>query len=457
MNSTLQINKEFYLINKSKLINQFTGDQTNKNSIVLLRGGKSTAKYNTSRKFDFHQESYFKYLFGADIPDCYGVLDLSNGNSILFIKKPSDQDLYVEYFKDKSNSFIKEKYGLDKIFYTDDLVKWIQSRKPSLIHILPDNINKIEKTIRNQIYKADISFTSAVLKQKLDNCRVIKSPDEIRILRFVNGVSSKSHTLSMNFCKPGVSEMDVGNYFSFICQQHGCQYQAYQPICAGKHHSAHLHYISHMNLLGDDTKLGNGDIILVDMGAEYNGYISDITCVYPVGNKFNYYQKIMYNSVLSIHNKIIANIKAGDDWVQVTGDSHYLITVELVKHGILVGELDDLIAINIGKYFMPHNLGHFIGLDVHDVGEIFGRHRVLQQGMALAIEPGIYFSDHILSIVSKNKKISKFVNFDKINEFVNAGYSGARIESNVIILDGGCEVMTSVPRTIEEIEDVKSS
>jgi len=220
----------------------------------------------------------------------------------------------------------------------------------------------------------------------------------------------------------------------------------------------------------NSKEIKDGDMCLFDMGAEYCCYTSDITCSFPANGKFTAKQRLIYEAVLSASRAVFTALKPGVSWK----DMHLLAerkALEALKAGgLLTGEVDDMMKNRLGAVFMPHGLGHFLGLDVHDVhgypeGGIerstepglrsLRTARVMEPRMVLTIEPGIYFGDYNIDTALANPEQSRFLVPDVINQY--RGFGGVRIEDDVVVTDDGMELLTDVPRTVEEIEKLMAS
>ena len=203
---------------------------------------------------------------------------------------------------------------------------------------------------------------------------------------------------------------------------------------------------------------------LFDMGGEYFRYASDITCSYPANGKFTEFQKVIYNAVLKSGIDVMAAMKPGVSWPAMHLLSDKVHCEELLAAGVLKGSIDDLMSNNIGALFQPHGLGHFMGIDTHDVGgypkgvergtqaglKSLRCGRVLEAGMCITVEPGIYFIPAILEPACEDPAKAQFLNVELIK--ANLGFGGVRIEDNVILTEDGIELLTDVPRTVEDIE-----
>lgn len=239
---------------------------------------------------------------------------------------------------------------------------------------------------------------------------------------------------------------------------------SYTCICGTGHNGSILHY-GHAGA-PNDKLIRDGDMCLLDMGGEYYCYTSDITCSYPANGKFTEEQKLIYNAVLKSNRAVLAACKPGTHWPDMHRLAERVILQELVVIGVLQGDVDEMMNVRMGANFMPHGLGHLLGLDVHDVhGYPQGTERIQQPGlrslrtvrnleerMVLTIEPGIYFIDHLLNQALKNPEQAKFLVQEGIDRF--RGFGGVRIEDDIAITADGAELLTCVPRTVEEIEAI---
>jgi len=242
----------------------------------------------------------------------------------------------------------------------------------------------------------------------------------------------------------------------------GCRNMSYTCICASGHNGATLHY-GHAGA-PNSKSLRDGEMVVFDMGAEYHCYCSDITRSFPVNGKFTQDQKVVYESVLAAQEAVMQAMKPGVLWPDMHRLANKVICVELKKHGLLQGDVEEMQKHHIGALFMPHGLGHFLGLDTHDVGgypegvqriqepgiKSLRSGRVLQEGMVITVEPGIYFIAAVIEPALVDPVKSQFLVVERIKQFANFG--GVRIEDDVIVTATGMENMTTAPRTVAEIE-----
>jgi len=236
----------------------------------------------------------------------------------------------------------------------------------------------------------------------------------------------------------------------------------YCCIAASGCNGAVLHY-GHAGA-PNDRRIQDGDLCLFDMGAEYNCYTSDVTTTFPANGKFTDDQKLIYNAVLRANQAVMKTAKPGVSWVDMHLLSQRVILEHLTKGGLIKGDIEEMMKTNFGAVFMPHGLGHFMGLDVHDVNGYppgtkridkaslrnLRTVRILEAGMVITIEPGCYFNEVLLNEASNNPDHSKFLVLSEIARF--RGFGGVRIEDDVLITETGVENLSPVPREIADIE-----
>jgi len=263
---------------------------------------------------------------------------------------------------------------------------------------------------------------------------------------------------------PGMMEYQIEAIFQYeVYHNGGCRHCSYTCICASGHNGATLHY-GH-SAAPNNQQIKDGEMVLFDMGAEYNCYTSDITRSYPVNGKFTKDQIEIYESVLAAQEAVLQTMKPQTKWSDMHRLAYTVICEHLKKYGFLRGDIDDMMKHHVGHIFMPHGLGHLMGLDTHDVGgypegskrleepgfRSLRTVRSLETGMVITVEPGIYFINALLDKAFKDENQSKFLVKEKIDQFRNFG--GVRLEDNVIVTKDGIENMTQIPKTVKEIED----
>lgn len=425
-------------------------------------------RHDTDHENLFRQESYFHWAFGVEEPDCFGAICVTTGKSILFVPR-----LGVEYAvwmgKVPTSADFVEKYAVDEAYYVDEIAKFFEGKGATLL------INHGQNTDSGEFSPAvtcdgiqGIPSDNAILFPAIATCRVYKTPEEIEVLRYAAKVSSNAHIEVMKAVRPGMSEFQLESLFLHHCYFHGgCRHASYTCICATGGNSAVLHY-GHAGAPNSHI-IKDGDFCLFDMGAEYTCYGADITCTFPANGRFTERQKIVYTAVLDACQAVIAAMRPGIAWVDMHLLAERIICAALLDAGLLQGSLDDMIVARVPALFMPHGLGHLLGIDTHDVGgypegvvrpAVAGLRRlrtarVLEADMYLTVEPGLYFIDAILQPAFDDPKHGPFLVRDRIQEFIGIG--GVRIEEDVLVTATGCEVLSVVPRSIADIEATMAS
>jgi len=361
-------------------------------------------------------------VYGVMEPDFYGVLDLTNNKAILFIPR-LDPGYAVWMGEIKLPKHFLEKYVVDQVLYIDEIDSFMSELQPTVIYTLHG------QNTDSKSYSKEATF-SGIEKYRVDNgllhpliseCRVIKSKAEIDVLRYACKISSEAHKAVMKACKAGMSEYQLESIFRYHSYFYGgCRNVGYTCICASGENSGVLHY-GHA-AAPNDKVIKEKDICVFDMGAEYHCYGADITCSFPANGKFTEEQKIVYGTVLAAQTAVEKAMKPGVKWPDMHRLAERVICEKLVEHGLLIGNVDEMVTdeINLGAVFMPHGLGHFLGLDTHDVGgypkgskryERAGLRslrtvRTLEKGMVITVEPGVYFVDVLLdaALTDTNKK-----------------------------------------------------
>lgn len=283
-------------------------------------------------------------------------------------------------------------------------------------------------------------------------------------------VDSNAHVEVMRAVRPGMCEYELEARFLYeIYAKGGCRKAAYTSICACGPNGAVLHY-GHAGA-PNDRVLQATDMALLDMGADYHGYVSDITCSFPLSGTFSADQRAVYEGVLAAQRAVLAHMKVGSWWPDChrLAESEILLALQrigVVKRGVSV---DELTAADIGAIFFPHGLGHLIGCDTHDVGGYLddtparltqpgvGKLRTarhLVAGMVLTNEPGCYFIDALLDAALADPRQSQYLDKDIINDRFR-GFGGVRLEDVVVVReDGPPSNLTTCPRTVKEVESV---
>ena len=482
--------KEFFRKNREKFIENFKQKNPNieKNSLLILEGGKEIPRHDTDTvMYHFIQEPYFYYLTGVTYPDFHCIIDLVSGEFTLFIKMPSM--VYKIFMHVLTPEEASTEYGL-KCFNDKEILDFIHQRNPNKIFYMtgqnsdsglffkefnfkeafPEKHFSVEneKSISEEIIQKHKSVVEKIeasntLLEILADTRVTKTKEEIELLKYVAEKTIEGHIKAMKSTKPDCLERDVENYFySYMRKNYYAREMPYSFICGCNENSSVLHYTK------NDDKVLDGSLCLLDIGCRIGGYCSDITSTIPANGTYSKQQKEIYDIVLAANREVLKNLKPGVLWSEMHLLSERIILEGLQKVGVLKKDtkVEELQEKRIGYYFMPHGLGHLLGIDVHDVGGYLSftnprktekglkslrTNRVILENMVLTVEPGIYFREFLFEMAAQDEEIKGYFNYDLLKEYYNFG--GIRIEDMVVVTETGCENMcTSLPRTTEEIE-----
>ncbi|CAJ0562793.1 unnamed protein product, partial [Mesorhabditis spiculigera] len=468
--NTLRVSAKLFVENRQRLVKALKEKVSGPGAVVVLEGGHEKNRYNTDADdLPFRQESYFFWTFGVQESDAFGLIDVDSGRSVLFPPR-LHPDYAIWDGKIEPESWFKTKYEVDEVHFHDEKTAAIADKlkelKASKVYLLKADNTDSGNVLPPAEFKGKDGFTidNDALYPVIAELRVFKTDLELEVLRYASKIASDAHKAVMKHIKPGLFEYQCESLFRHTSYYTGgCRHLAYTCIAASGCNGSILHY-GHANA-PNSKEVKDGDMCLFDMGPEYNCYTSDITTSFPVNGKFTEKQKIIYNAVLDANRTVLREAKIGVKWADMHRLSEKVILTHLTNAGLLHGDVDAMVEARLGAVFMPHGLGHFMGLDVHDCGGYLGdaepRYKVpglkslrttrtLRERMVITIEPGCYFIDFLLDGAFADPKLSQFMNKEKIAEYRGSG--GVRIEDDVVIWEKGNENMSQVPRTVEEIE-----
>jgi len=372
-------------------------------------------------------------------------LFLVDNKSYLFVHHTTERDM-VWNGRPYSLESLKEKYKVTQVYYTHDVLSFVNSLKNSItkIHVL-----KLYDVCKEFVINISClpGNNEESLARKLDLARAIKNDKEIELISKVCLVSSEGHNMMMSESQPGIMEFQFESLFQYFCSWRGCRQMAYPSIVGSGPNSAILHYVHNNRMVNEK------EFVLIDAGAEFLGYSSDITRTFPSDGKFTDDQKLIYGAVLKIQKILISDLKPGLLWIDITAKSNRLLLEELLQIGLVQnGTIDELYEQAVHRVFLPHGLGHHIGLDVHD-STIYPE-GPLVPGMIVTIEPGLYFNQALIDNCMASEK-KKYLNEQLVAKFYNSG--GVRIEDDILITQDGHRVLTTTKKEIEDIEELMKS
>lgn len=412
-----------------------------KSSIAILPAAALHTR-NNDVHYPYRPDSDFYYLTGFAEPEAVAVLipGRQQGEYILFCReKDPEKERWDGAIAGQEGAVAD--YGADDSFPVSDLddilprmleqcerVFYAMGCDPELDQRMSHWINLLRGKARAGIHPPQ-EFIA--LDHYLHDMRLYKSRSEIALMRRAAKISAAAHKRLMRECRPGLKEYELEGAFLHHCHQSGARHQAYSPIVGGGDNATVLHYID------NSAPLEAGDLVLVDAGCELDYYAADITRTFPVDGRFSTAQRQLYQLVLDAQLAAIKQVKPGNAYDAPHRAAVRILTRGLLKLGLLKGQLNKLIKEEKYKKFFMHGTGHWLGMDVHDVGDykIDGHWRELEPGMVLTIEPGLYIPRGSRGVAKKWQGI------------------GIRIEDDVLVTKDGHDVLSKdAPKEIDEIE-----
>ena len=411
-----------------------------KNTIAILPSASLLTR-NRDADFPFRQDSDFLYLTGFNEPDAVMVIipGRKHGEFILFCRE-KDEEQETWHGRRVGQEGAIEDYGADDSFPIDDMddilpgllegtdsIYNIMGQYPEFDQRLIGWVNHIKAQSRAGLHVPS-EFVS--LDYVLHDMRLYKSREELKLMRKAASISARAHTQAMRVCAPGKYEYQIAAEFDYEFRKNNAEH-AYSSIVGGGANGCILHYTNNSDQLND------GDLLLIDAGCEVEGYASDITRTFPVNGKYSPAQREIYDIVLAAQKAAIKKVKPGNHWNDPHNAAVRVVTRGLMEIKLLKGSLPKLIKEGAYRRFYMHRTGHWLGLDVHDVGDykVGDQWRLLEPGMVLTIEPGIY-------IPARSKAVNR-----------KWWDIGIRIEDDVLVTTSGCEVLSkAVIKNPGEIE-----
>nr|WP_028865008.1 Xaa-Pro aminopeptidase [Psychromonas aquimarina] len=410
------------------------------NSIAVIPAGREKIR-NNDCEFPFRQDSDFHYLSGFNEPGACLVLIKNNDRckTVLFNRK-KDKSAEIWHGYRLGQSAAVSELGFDSAFDIAEFEHHIYElmdgfstliyptfQNAALDKSLSVVINKLRAGARQGAVAPTVIIDSSRIVHEM---RLIKSENEIELLSQAAEISAAGHIRAMKACRSGMWEYQLQAEVEHEFALQGAPETAYNSIVAGGENACILHYTE------NNRKLQNGELVLIDAGAEYQGYAGDITRTFPVNGVFSEHQTKLYQLVLDVQRSAISQVKPGAALIDINKNAVQQLVDGLLELGLMQGDSETLIKDEVYKAFYMHGIGHYIGLDVHDVGDYGTLENpcLLEAGMVVTIEPGLYVGSDA-DVDPQWMKI------------------GIRIEDDVLVTEHGAEVLSAdVPKSITEIE-----
>lgn len=405
--------------------------------------GTALQKVRTNdTEYPYRQDSDFYYLTGFEEDNAVLVLVRSaqEMKAILFVK-PKDEKMELWTGKRLGVEAAKARFEVDGIESVEDFT-------PKLSELMQNLPTLYGEIFGDEKWFAEARNVAQMLRHKRETkrlvtrlldvtaltrrMRLIKSDEEIALIREGLAITTAAHHHAMRLCRPGMMEYEVQAEYEYMFTKQGAYSDAYTTIVAGGDHANTLHYIK------NDAPLQDGELVLIDAGCELKNYATDITRTFPVNGKFTPAQKEVYEAVLEVQVAVISQIGPGVLKSELQKSAEWMLCTKMVELGILNGEVDTLIEAKEHKRYFPHGIGHWMGIDVHDPSPYYddeGNEIPFAPGMILTIEPGIYLPACDDAVPEQFRGI------------------GIRIEDDILVTASGCENLSSdVVKKVEEIE-----
>ena len=417
--------------------------QIGSSGMVILSAAEALLR-NGDAFYPYRQNSDFYYLTGFEEAEAVLILapGRKEGEYVLF-NRARDRDREIWDGPRAGQEGACEEFGADQSFPIEALEDYLPSLMVGreTVHYplgMNKNFDKLLFRVVNSIrtrsrggIQAPVGFKD--ISPSIHEMRLFKGAAEVDLMRQAAHIAGKGHVRAMQVCRPEMNEYQLDAELTYAFQRHGARYHAYSSIVGAGRNTCVLHYIQNNQVIAE------GDLVLVDAGAEYQHYASDITRTFPANGKFSPEQKAIYELVLSSQLAALESIKPGRLWTEAQDIIVNVLTQGLLDLGILKGSLAELLETQAYLPFYMHRSGHWLGLDVHDAGRytIGDKWRALQPGMVLTVEPGLYISADLPHVDPCWHNI------------------GVRIEDDVCVTEKGHDILSKeTPKTVSDIESI---
>jgi Xaa-Pro aminopeptidase len=440
-----------------------------KSGLLLFLGNSASPINYPDNHYAFRQDSSFLYFWGLDSPGLVAIIDIDENREILFGQEPTLEEIVLA---GRQTSLQKQglQSGVNDVASPDQLEAELRkaAQKGRKIHFLPqyrpENLIRIHSLLDIDIAQAIKSVSSEFIKAVVAQ-RSVKNQAEIEQIEAALAITYEMQSLAMKMSKPGRYEKEIAGAMAGLAYSKGGSGTAFPIIFSVDGHI--MHNFSHGNIMR------KGDIIVNDCGAEsVMHYAADITRTFPVSGRFTLQQRELYTVVFEAQQKAIEAIQPGVEY----RDIHFLTCTHLAAGlktlGLMRGDIHAAVAAGAHALFMPHGLGHMLGLDVHDMeslgedyvgytdtirrSELFGFRqlrlgRALEPGFVVTVEPGLYFIPGLIDQWKAERKFEEFIDYHQVE--IYRDFHGIRIEDDVLVLKDGCRVLgKAIPKSIEDLE-----
>jgi Xaa-Pro aminopeptidase len=419
------------------------------NSIAIVPASHEAVRSHDTN-YRYRQNSDFFYLTGFEEPDAIAVIAPAAEKKYTLFVRPRDPEQEIWHgFRAGVEGAVRD-YRADEAFSISEFEQKLPEilDGPQILYYAFGNGGaELDQKIIRQLAlmresnRKPLEPPQTIIDPSsiLHEMRVFKNPEEIEIMQRAADIAAEAHVEAMKAVQPGMKEYEVEALIESIFRRHGAAGPSYTSIIGSGANATILHYIDNTGTLGD------GELLLIDAGAEYKGYASDITRTFPINGRFTPAQRDIYDLVLETQVSCIDMVRPGVRLEDLKNHSVEMLTEGMVRLGLLKGDPKKLIEEKKYLQFYMHNLGHFLGIDVHDAGRYYFHResRPAEPGMVMTIEPGLYIS-------ADTSNIPEEFNRDIPEKYLGIG---VRIEDDVLVTENGARVLThKVPKDPAEIE-----
>ena len=412
-------------------------------SVAILPGAQEATRSNDTH-FRFRQNSDFYYLTGFDEPEALAVLAPAHpAHPYTLFVRPRDPEREIWDGRRAGVEGAREQYGADAAYPSAELSEKLGDLlngarllyyrlgvEEELDRLVLRQLERLRSGARRGTSAPDTITDPSTL---LHEMRLVKSEEELELMQQAADISAEAHREAMKHARPGMKEYEIEALVEYVFRRNGASAPAYTTIVGSGPNATILHYID------NDATLLEGELLLIDAGAEFGGYAADITRTFPINGRFTAPQRELYSLVLKAQEACIEMVRPGATLEELHGRSVELLTEGMLSLGLLAGDAAKLIEDGAYKRFYMHRLGHYLGMDVHDVGlsHVNGKPRPVAAGMVMTVEPGIYIAADAEDVPEKYRGL------------------GVRIEDDVLVTATGGRVLTAdAPKQVEEIEQL---
>lgn len=419
------------------------------NSVAIIPAAREAVRSHDTN-YRYRQNSDFFYLTGFEEPDAIAIIAPSSQKKFTLFVRPRDLEREIwDGYRAGVEGAVSD-YKADQAFPVaefDEKLAEVLDGPASLYYAFGNGSAELDAKIIKQLSlmretnRRPLEPPARIIDPTtiIHEMRVLKSDAEVEIMQRAADIAAEAHVEAMKAVRAGMKEYEVEALIEAVFRRQGSAGPSYTSIIGSGANATVLHYITNMDTLKD------GDLLLVDAGAEYKGYASDITRTFPINGKFTEAQRDIYNLVLETQMSCIDMVRPGVRLEDLKMHSVEMLTEGMVRLGLLKGDPRKLIEEKKYMQFYMHNLGHYLGIDVHDAGRYYfnGESRAAEAGMVMTIEPGLYISPD-------TSRIPEGFNQDVPEKYLGIG---VRIEDDVLVTENGCRVLThQVPKVASEIE-----